>query len=65
MAIFTTLRGEIHNSIQHKLRNSMEVDNVGIIAISNENYHRGQRGVRVAKRSYERSILIPWQDFRH
>ena len=33
MAIFTTLRGEIHNSIQHKLQNSMEVDSVGIIAI--------------------------------
>ena len=33
MAIFTTLRGEIHNSIQQKLQNSMEVDSVGIIAI--------------------------------
>ena len=33
MAIFTTLRGEIHNSISHKLQNSMEVDSVGIIAI--------------------------------
>ena len=33
MAIFTTLCGEIHNSIQHKLQNSMEVDSVGIIAI--------------------------------
>ena len=33
MAIFTTLLGEIHNSIQHKLQNSMEVDSVGIIAI--------------------------------
>ena len=33
MAIFTTLRGKIHDSIQHKLQNSMEVDNVGIIAI--------------------------------
>ena len=33
MAIFTTLRGEIHNSIQYKLQNSMEVDNGVIIAI--------------------------------
>ena len=33
MAIFTTLRGEIHNSMQYKLRNSMEVDSVVIIAI--------------------------------
>ena len=33
MAIFTTLRIEIHNSIWHKLQNSMEVDSVGIIAI--------------------------------
>ena len=33
MAIFTTLRGEIRNSIYHKLQNSMEVDSVGIIAI--------------------------------
>ena len=33
MAIFTTLRGEIHNSIQHKLQNSMEVDSMGFIAI--------------------------------
>ena len=33
MAIFTTLRGEIHNSIYHKLQNSMKVDSVGIIAI--------------------------------
>ena len=33
MAIFTTLRDEIHNSIWHKLQNSMEVDSVGIIAI--------------------------------
>ena len=31
MAIFTTLRGEIHNSIWYKLQNSMEVDGVGII----------------------------------
>ena len=30
MAIFTTLRGEIHNSISYKLRNSMEVDSVVI-----------------------------------
>ena len=34
MAIFTTLRGEIHNSIQYKLQNSMEVDGVGIIAVT-------------------------------
>ena len=33
VAIFTTLRVEIHNSIKHKLQNSMEVDSVGIIAI--------------------------------
>ena len=33
MAIFTTLRGEIYDIIQHKLQNSMEVDSVGIIAI--------------------------------
>ena len=33
MAIFTTLRGEIHNGIYHKLQNSMEVDSVGMIAI--------------------------------
>ena len=33
MAIFTTQRGEIHNSIEHKLQNSMEVDSVEIIAI--------------------------------
>ena len=38
MAIFTTLRGEFHNSIQHKLQNSMEVDNVGIIAILSMSY---------------------------
>ena len=40
MAIFTTLRGEIHNSIriQHKLQNSMEVDSVGIIAILSMSY---------------------------
>ena len=33
VVIFTTLGGEIHNSIQHKLQNSMEVDSVEIIAI--------------------------------
>ena len=33
MAIFTTLRGEIHNSIWYKLQNSMEVDSVVSIAI--------------------------------
>ena len=38
MAIFATLRGEIHNSIQHKLQNSMEVDSVGIIAILSMSY---------------------------
>ena len=38
MAIFTILRGEIHNSMEHKLRNSMEVDSVGIIAILSMSY---------------------------
>ena len=38
MAIFTTLRGEIHNSIQHKLQNSAEVDSMGIIAILGVSY---------------------------
>ena len=38
MAIFTTLRGEIHDSIQHKLQNSMEVDSVGIIDILSMSY---------------------------
>ena len=38
MAIFTTLCGEIHNSIKHKLLNSMEVDSVGIIAILSMSY---------------------------
>ena len=38
MALFTTLRGEIHNSIQHKLQNSIEVDIVGIIVILNMSY---------------------------
>ena len=33
MAIFTILRGKIHNSIYHKLQNSMEVASMGIIAI--------------------------------
>ena len=37
MAIFTTLRDEIHNSM-HKLQNSMEVDSVGIIAILSMSY---------------------------
>ena len=32
ISIFTTLRGEIHNSM-HKLQNSMEVDSVGIITV--------------------------------
>ena len=38
MAIFNTLRGEIHNSIWHKLQNSTEVDGVGIIAILSMSY---------------------------
>ena len=38
MAIFTKLRGEIHNIIQHKLQNSMEVDSVVIIAILSMSY---------------------------
>ena len=38
MAIFATLRGDIHNSIKHKLQNSMEVDSVGIIAILSMSY---------------------------
>ena len=35
---FHPLRGEIYNSIQHKLQNSMEVDSVGIIAILSMSY---------------------------
>ena len=38
MAIFTTLRIEVHSSIWHKLQNSMEVDSVGIIAIFSISY---------------------------
>ena len=38
MAIFTTLRDEIHNSIKYKWQNSMEVDSVGIIAILSMSY---------------------------
>ena len=38
MAIFTTLRGEIHNIIWHKLQTSMEVDSVGIITILSISY---------------------------
>ena len=38
MTIFTTLRGEIHNSIYRKLQNNMEVDSVGIIAILSMSY---------------------------
>ena len=38
MAIFTTLRIEIHNSIWQKLQNNMEVDSVGIIAILSISY---------------------------
>ena len=37
-AIFTTLHGKIHNSLQHKLQKSMEVDSVGIIAILSMSY---------------------------
>ena len=33
MAIFTTQRDKFHNSIEHKLQNSTEIDSVGIIAI--------------------------------
>ena len=38
MAIFTTMRGEIHDSIQHKSQNSMQVDSMGIIAILSMSY---------------------------
>ena len=38
MAKFTTLRGEIHNSISYKLQNSIEVDSVVIIAILSMSY---------------------------
>ena len=38
IATFTTLRGEIHNSIKYKLQNSMEVDSVVIIAILSMSY---------------------------
>ena len=38
MAIFTTLRSEIHNSTQHKLQNSVKVDSVGVIAIFSMSY---------------------------
>ena len=38
MTIFTALRGEIHNSIQYKLQNSMEIDSVVIIAILSMSY---------------------------
>ena len=38
MAIFTTLRGKIHNSILQKLQNSMEVDSVGFFAILSMSY---------------------------
>ena len=38
MAIFTTMRGEIRNSIQYKLQNSKEVDSVGIIASLSMSY---------------------------
>ena len=38
MPIFTTLRGEIHNSIWHKLQNSMKVDSMGIIPILSMSY---------------------------
>ena len=42
MAISTTLRGEIHNSVLHKLQNSMEVGSVGIIAILSMPYITGR-----------------------
>ena len=38
MAIFPTLRGEIHNRMQDKLQNCMEVDSVGIIALLSMSY---------------------------
>ena len=38
MAIFTTLRGGIHNSRYYTLQNSMEVDSVVIIAILSMSY---------------------------
>ena len=38
MAIVTTLRGEIHNSIWQKLQNSIEVDSVVIITILSMSY---------------------------
>ena len=38
MAIFTTLRDEIYNSIYYKLQNSIEVDGVGIIVILSMSY---------------------------
>ena len=38
MAIFTTLHGEINNSIYHKLQNSMEGASMGIIAILSMSY---------------------------
>ena len=38
MTIFTTLLGEIHNSVYHKLQNSMEVDSVGSITILSMSY---------------------------
>ena len=38
MAIFTTLRDKIHNSIYYKLQNSMAVDSVGITAILSMSY---------------------------
>ena len=38
MAIFTTLRGEIDNSKEHKLQNSMEFDSVRIIAMLSMTY---------------------------
>ena len=38
MAIFTTLRDEIHDSIEHKFQNSMEANSVVIIAILSMSY---------------------------
>ena len=49
MAIFTTLRGEIHNSIWHKLQNSMEVDSVGTIAILSMSYITTRRVQNIDK----------------
>ena len=49
MAIFTTLRGEIHDSIEHKLQNSMEVDSAGIIAILSMSYIKNTHSKNIDK----------------